>query len=224
MSPEGKPGSHIILGQGVENLTFHSRGNPEYVIKFARQLYVFEQYLLDKNDNNLTKERFENNLEIVHQYFDEKFLPKTEIRSFHGVWFTQQKFLPVKNFVSSKNISENPQFKGQILNIIENAEKMHKETGYCIDWFGLNKINEMIKTLTLPDYWSIPNIVITKNGKLKIFDTGLYLDDNIKDNFLEINGKKIEKHPAFFKAFDEKICKVQLYMIEKGEEKILKAA
>lgn len=211
MSVERTQKSYYRLGIGTENLTLLFDRHPDRVLKFARKLYIWRKYLLDKNGYNSTKDRIKKNLEIINQHVNEKFLPKTVVKSFGNIWWTQQEKLPVSDHISSENIAENPQLIPQIINIIEQAEAMHKETGYYIDWFGFNRIDEIIKLLTLPDYWSIPNLIISNNQQLKIFDLGLYLDNNaIKDK------KDLTVSPMV----DAFVCKLQLYLIGKVRKKI----
>jgi hypothetical protein len=119
--------------------------------------------------------------------------------------------LPVTNNINSKNIKENPQFVEKILQIINQTEKMYQETGRYIDWFGFNKMDEIIKLLTIPDYWSIPNLVIINEKQLNIFDLGLYQDNNIM---------KDKKHFAVSPLVDPLVCKLQLYLIGKIKEKL----
>lgn len=200
------------LGLGTENLVIQLNSHPDHVIKFARQLYIFEKHLLNKKGEE-TKNRIKENLEIIHNYIDKQFLPKTKVKSLGNIWWTQQEILPTNNTVNSKNIENNPQLISEIIQVFDEAETMHKETGYYLDWFGFNRMDEIVQLLTLPDYWNIPNLVITKKQQLKIFDLGLYLDNNISNN---------QKPSTVSPLTDPLVCKLQLFLVEKIRKKILK--
>jgi hypothetical protein len=201
------------LGLGTENLTVYYHNHPDKVFKFAIQLYIFKKYFLDKNGNNSTKDRVEDNLQTIRQHVDEQFLPRTDVKSAINIWYIQQEKLPVANFVSSKNPDNNPQLISQIKEVIKQVGSMHEKTGYYIDWFGFNQLDEVFKLLTVPDYWSIPNLVIDNNKQLKIFDLGLYRDNN---------APKEKKHSTLSPPIDSALCKLHLFLIKKILKKIEK--
>lgn len=212
MSAERRQENYSQLGLGTENFVIQLNNRPDQVIKFARQLYIFEKHFLDKKGKE-TKNRIKENFEIIHNHIDKQFLPKTRVKSLGNIWWTQQEILPTNNTVNSENIKENTELIFKIKQVFNEAETMHKETGYYLDWFGFNRMDEIVKLLTLPDYWNIPNLVITKKQQLKIFDLGLYLDNNIPNN---------QRPSAVSPLIDPLVCKLQLFLVEKIKEKILK--
>lgn len=226
MSYQKEHGAFSVAGQGTENLTYvlqrKDKNNVEkkYAIKFAKQLYVFPEHLLDKNNGRLVKERVKGNLEIIKNYIDKDFLADTKIKSLGNQWWIEQEFLEIEKFVNHKDIINNPQLIPKIERIFDQTEKMYRETGFCIDWFGWNKKGEGCKTLIDHEYWSIPNLVITSNGQLKIFDLGLYLDDNGTGDTVKLENREIEKHSTLSGLTDPLFCKLQLELMKKIREKI----
>lgn len=194
----------------MENITFYFDRRPDMVIKFARQVYLRRKHLMDKEGTNATRDRVDKNLGILRNYIDEEFLPETKTRSFGDIWWTEQERLPVDQYVSSENIGSNPLLIPQVINVIEQAEKMYEDTGYYIDWFGFNRIDEIIKLLLLPGYWSIPNLVITDARQLKLFDMGLYGDKRVGKDMVQA---------AVSPIVDSGVCRLQRYLIGKVLEK-----
>lgn len=158
------------LGEGLTNVVFSyiaPDGSPK-VIKMARQMR--------KGFMSTGYEQDAENIALVKKYFGEYAVP-TEIHKDP----TTNNYLIVQDAIEGKAITNKIETQGvrsQLADMARLNREMMRQTGHSLDFIGVPGFLTWLRhqyrgILTKKSEFEISNILIDKEGKLKIIDEGL---------------------------------------------------
>lgn len=156
------------VGRGTEHEIWQV--GKDLVVKFSCSPFLLRpSHRLDKTGVRV-RERVRRDIKTLEHYIGDEFLWKESIRGLDNVWWIIQKNLASRVPVSSGTITDG--IEQDVSLIARRAWQMYTKTGLALDWFGLEVFGHLKQLSLDPNYWVLPNLLIT-NGQVKVCDNGL---------------------------------------------------
>lgn len=157
------------LGRGFQFAVYPDLDDTDSVVKIPRWNLGDLRY-----DRGIKARRaVETGIRLLKSHIGSDYFLDSEVVVGDMRWWVKQRRLPPGAQCVSSDYAGLQDIKRQIEYIARTVAYIKRKTGLSLEWFGSDSALDMIKMQLNPNYWVLPNLKVTTDGKIMIPDAAL---------------------------------------------------